>query len=594
MSAVRKKLRLGDLLVENRIISQLQLESALADQRKSGRKLGKTLVDLGLITEDALLTFLSRQLGVPFVELASYQLEPAVVAMLPEIYARRFRAIALKDKGDALLVGMSDPTNIFAFDELARVLGRSIDVAVVREQELLDTIERVYKQTDRISGIAEQLSDELKEGDFDVAQLAAGADLSEAPVVKLLHTLFQAAVHARASDIHIEPDEAVLRIRQRVDGVLQEQVLNEKRIAPALVQRLKLMSNLDIAEKRLPQDGRFSIRVGEKVVDVRVSTMPLQHGESIVMRLLDQSEGVKDLDSLGMPPAVLRRFSTAIQRPHGMVVVTGPTGSGKTSTLYAGLKLLNEAKTKIVTVEDPVEYRLPRVNQVQINTQIGLTFGRVLRTTLRQDPDIILVGEMRDQETVEIGLRAAITGHLVMTTLHTNDAVSSITRLLDLGAPHYLLASALHAVIAQRLVRRICTNCAEPSEPVGATLAWLRLKTGTQQPVGRWLRGAGCTECNNTGYKGRIGVYEMLAVDSAMSAALGGNDIVAFGNLARASAGFRSLELAAIDYAAEGITSLEEAIRLAAESLTTLEEDETSTLLTEAANALEVTEATSA
>jgi MSHA biogenesis protein MshE len=574
MSAVRKKLRLGDLLVENRIISQLQLDAALDEQRKSGRKLGKIMVDHGYLTEDALLIFLSRQLGVPFVELAHYQFEPDVIAVLPEIYARRFRAVALKDKGDSLLVGMSDPTNIFAYDELSRIIGRPIDMAVVREQELLDTIERVYKQTDRISGIAEQLSDELKEGDFDVAQLAAGADLSEAPVVKLLHTLFQAAVGARASDIHIEPDESVLRIRQRVDGVLQEQILNERRIAPALVQRLKLMAQLDISEKRLPQDGRFSIRVGERVIDVRVSTMPLQHGESVVMRLLDHTEGVKDLGALGMPPAILRRFLSVIQRPHGMVVVTGPTGSGKTSTLYSGLKVLNEAKSKIVTVEDPVEYRLPRVNQVQVNPQIGLTFARVLRTTLRQDPDIILVGEMRDQETVEIGLRAAITGHLVLTTLHTNDAISTISRLLDMGAPSYLLASALHAVIAQRLVRRLCAECAVDDPPSGAALGWLRLKTGEATPSGQWQRGEGCHACNNTGYKGRIGVYELLSVTAAMSTALAAGDFVEFAELARASPGFRPLEMAAIDYAAIGITSVEEAMRVAAESILHLDDDD--------------------
>jgi MSHA biogenesis protein MshE len=592
VNIARKKLRLGDLLVESKIISQLQLDTALEEQRKLGRKLGRILVDKGYLTEDGLLTFLSRQLAVPFVELSHYQFEPAVIALLPEIYARRFRAIALKDKGDSLLLGMSDPTNLFAYDELARIIGRPIDIAVVREQELLDIIERVYKQTDRISGIAEQLSDELREGDFDVAQLAADADLSEAPVVKLLHTLFQAAVQARASDIHIEPDESVLRIRQRIDGVLLEQVLNERRIAPALVQRLKLMSQLDIAEKRLPQDGRFSIKVGDRLIDVRVSTMPLQHGESVVMRLLDHREGVKDLDALGMPANILRRFMTSIRRPHGMVVVTGPTGSGKTSTLYSALKLLNEARSKIVTVEDPVEYRLPRVNQIQVNPQIGLTFARVLRTTLRQDPDIILVGEMRDQETVEIGLRAAITGHLVLTTLHTNDAISTISRLLDMGAPNYLLASALHAVIAQRLVRKVCGNCAQPEQPTGAALGWLRLKTGQQEPTGLWRRGTGCHQCSNTGYRGRIGIYEMLVVSPAMSTALAAGDFVGFAELGRSSPGYRSLELAALDRAAEGVTSIEEAIRVAAESLLAGDESEDEDLLPAPSAPLEPAELT--
>ena len=567
MNISRKKLRLGDLLVENRIIQQADLDAALEEQRKFGRKLGRILIDKGHLTEEALLSFLSHQLGVPFVELADIQFEPALVHLLPEVYARRFRALVLEERGNALLIGMADPTNLFAYDELARILARPMEIAVVREQELIDVIERVYKQNDRISGIAEQLNDELREGDFDAIQFSADADMSEAPVVKLLHTLFQTAVQQRASDIHIEPDENLLRIRQRVDGVLLEQTLNEKRIAPALVQRLKLLAELDIAEKRLPQDGRFSMTVGERQIDVRVSTMPLQHGESVVMRLLDHREGVKNLDSLGMPPALLRRFTNAIRRPHGMVVVTGPTGSGKTSTLYSALKLLNEARSKIVTVEDPVEYRLPRINQVQVNSQIGLTFARVLRTTLRQDPDIILVGEMRDQETVEIGLRAAITGHLVLTTLHTNDAIGTISRLLDMGAPHYLLASALHAVVAQRLVRRICRNCAQPDQPTGAALGWLRMKTGQQEPAGLWQRGAGCHQCNNTGYRGRLGIYELLSVSPAMSAALAAGDFESFSALARTGNGYRPLDLAALDRAAEGLTSIEEAMRVAAEGL---------------------------
>lgn len=564
MSAVRKKLRLGELLVENRIISQQQLDAALAEQQRSGRKLGRILVDSAYLTEDALLSFLSQQLNLPFVELVHYRFEPQVVRLIPEIHARRFRAIALKDKGTTVQVGLSEPTNIFAYDELSRIIGRPIEVAVVREQELLDALERVYAQTDRISGIAEQLSDELKEGDFDVDQLAAGADLSDAPVVKLLHTLFQAAVQARASDIHIEPDETVLRIRQRIDGVLHEQVLNEKRIAPALVQRLKLMSNLDIAEKRLPQDGRFSLRVSDRLIDVRVSTMPLQFGESVVMRLLDQSEGVRDLEALGMPASLLERFRHVITRPHGMVVVTGPTGSGKTSTLYSALKYLNAPEVKIITVEDPVEYRLPRVNQVQVNAQVGLSFARVLRTTLRQDPDIVLVGEMRDQETVEIGLRAAMTGHLVLTTLHTNDAVSTVSRLLDMGAAPYLLASSINAVLAQRLVRRICAYCVRDDELSGAARAWVSARGGATEG---YKRGEGCHQCNNTGYRGRLGVYEMLEIDTAMGQALASGDLAGFTRLARTSRGLRPLPLAALDFALAGHTTVAEAMRIAADDL---------------------------
>ena len=563
---VRKKLRLGDLLVEHKIISQTQLEAALADQKKSGRKLGQILIENGYLREDALLTLLSQQLNVPFVELAHYKFEPSVVKLIPEILARRFRAIALKDKGATILVGMSDPTNIFAFDELARVINRPLDLAVVREQELLDTLDRIYRQSEQITGFAEQLSDELEASDYDVNQLAAGADLTEAPVVKLLHSLFQDAVQMKASDIHIEPDDTVLRIRQRIDGLLHEQVLNEKRIAPALVQRLKLMSNLDISEKRLPQDGRFSIRVANRNIDVRISTMPLQTGESVVMRLLDQSEGVRDLEQLGMPPALLGRFRNAIRRPHGMVVVTGPTGSGKTSTLYSALKLLNEPDVKIITAEDPIEYRLPRVNQVQVNAQIGLTFARVLRTTLRQDPDIVLIGEMRDQETAEIGLRAAMTGHLVLSTLHTNDAISTISRLLDMGAQGYLLASSLHAVLAQRLIRRICDQCIGPDQLTPLSRAWVQMKAGLEAVNGGFYRGAGCHRCNNTGYKGRIGVYELLEIDHGLGQAITRGDNVEFAALARRSAAYRPLDLAALDFAQAKITTVAEAMRVSADS----------------------------
>jgi MSHA biogenesis protein MshE len=563
---LRKKVRIGELLVENKVISQQQLETALASQKKSGRRLGHILVESGYLREESLLTFVSQQLKIPFVELAHYKFEPDTTKLISEIHARRFRAIALKTKADSVLVGMSDPTNIFAFDELTRVVGRPLELAVVREQELLDALDQVYRQSEQISGFAEQLSEELKESDFDVDQLAIGADLTDAPVVKLLHSLFQDAVHMKASDIHIEPDESLLRIRQRIDGVLHEQVLNEKRIAPALVQRLKLMANLDISEKRLPQDGRFSIRVSDRNIDIRMSTMPLQTGEAVVMRLLDQSEGVRDLEQLGMPPAVMSRFQHAIRRPHGLVLVTGPTGSGKTSTLYSALKLLNDAEVKIITVEDPVEYRLPRVNQVQVNAQIGLTFARVLRTTLRQDPDIVLVGEMRDQETAEIGLRAAMTGHLVLSTLHTNDAISTVSRLLDMGAQGFLLAASLHAVIAQRLVRRICTQCSTDDllEPLAQT--WVNSKLGRSAQGVSYRRGVGCHACNNTGYKGRIGVYELLEMTPALAQTLTRGDGVGFAELAKQAAGYRPLDLVALDYAAAHWTTVSEAMRVSADA----------------------------
>jgi MSHA biogenesis protein MshE len=560
----RIKIRLGDLLVAQKIISAEQLESALADQKKSGRKLGRILIENNYISEDRLLEFLSRQLNVPLVDLLHFKLDPEITKIIPEIHARRFRALALKRVADGVLVGMSDPTNIFAYDELTRLIGKPIKLAVVREADLLKTIDTVYRHTEQITGFAQELREELSESDFDIQDLAA-ADVADAPVVKLLQMLFDDAIQIKASDIHIEPDENVLRIRQRIDGVLQEHVLNEKRIAAALVLRLKLMASLDISEKRLPQDGRFSVKVRGHTIDVRMSTMPVQYGESVVMRLLDQSQGVLNLHELGMPDDMRRRFEHIIHRPHGMVLVTGPTGSGKTTTLYAALQLLNLPENKIITVEDPVEYRLPRINQVQVNTAIELTFARVLRSALRQDPDIILVGEMRDEETCEIGLRAAMTGHLVLSTLHTNDAISTINRLLDMGAAGYLLAAALHAILAQRLVRKICPGCVQSAELEPQAVAWLRNNGRFDPAATAFKRGNGCHQCNNTGYAGRIGVYELLELNEAMVLALTHGDSAEFALHARRAPGYRPLDEVALDYAVAGMTTVDEVLRVSAD-----------------------------
>jgi len=561
----KKKIRIGDLLVEHKIISETQLQNALAEQKKSGLKLGRTLIALGYLGEDQLLEFLSRQLQIPFIDLKHYKYKPDTVRLIPETLARRYRVVVLDAAQETVLVGMADPTDIFAYDELARILKRPIREAVVREADLLRTIDQVYRRTEEITSLAEELSEELSETDFDLATLAQGSDVTEAPVVKLLQSIFEDAIQVGASDIHIEPDEFVLRIRQRIDGVLHEQVMKEKRIATALVSRLKLMSGLDISEKRLPQDGRFNIRVKDRSIDVRVATMPIQYGESVVMRLLDQSGGILDLDQVGMPADILQRFRRNIHRPHGMVLVTGPTGSGKTTTLYAALSEVNSPEKKIITVEDPVEYRLPRVNQVQVHTKIGLGFANVLRTALRQDPDIILVGEMRDQETAEIGLRAAITGHLVLSTLHTNDAISTAIRLIDMGIPGYMVATALQAIIAQRLVRRICDSCTAPYTPEAQEQAWLRNLLGAQADGLQFRRGSGCPHCNNTGYHGRIGVFELLELDQPMADALRRDDSAAFGQAVRANPSFRPLALNALDYAVAGITTLEEVLRVAGE-----------------------------
>ena len=562
--APKKKIRLGDLLVEHGLITQDQLMQALAEQKSSGHKLGRVLIEKGYVKEDKVLELVSRQLQIPYIDLKRYQFEQETIKLIPEMVSRRYRAIALKAMPDgALLVGMADATDIFGFDEIAKVVKRPILQAVVKEADLVEAIDMVYRRQSQISNLAEELHSELSATDIDLAQLVQSEDVTNAPVVKLLQSIFEDAVQIGASDIHIEPDDQVLRIRQRIDGVLQEQVMKEKRIAPALVSRLKLMAGLNISERRIPQDGRFNIRVHGRSIDVRVSTMPIQAGESVVMRLLDQSGNMLQLEHLGMSQHILQRFRANILRPFGMVLVTGPTGSGKTTTLYSALSELNEASKKIITVEDPVEYRLPRINQVQVNPRIGLSFASVLRAALRQDPDIVLVGEMRDQETAEIGLRAAMTGHLVLSTLHTNDSISTVHRLLDMGAEGYLVASALRAVVAQRLVRKICDSCKVPHQPDAQDLAMISGLLGSQHAHAKFHRGDGCSHCNNTGYHGRIGVFEFLELDEDLADALRREDASAFARHARQSRGYRSFAQHALDYALQGITTFEEVIRVA-------------------------------
>ena len=561
MQRPRLKMRLGDLLVHEQIISAPQLQQALTQQQQTGRKLGATLTELKFLSEQQLLQFLAQQLNVPFLDIAQKRIDPKAVQLLPEVQARRFRALVLEDHGNKVLVGMSDPADLAALDQIAALLApRQIELAVVRESQLIEAFDTLYRRTKEIESFASQLKAEHGEdSDLDLAALDEQAD-ADNTIVKLLQSIFEDAVQVKASDIHIEPDEKVLRIRQRVDGVLQENILNQVSIASALVLRLKLMANLDISEKRLPQDGRFQINVKAHRIDVRISTMPVQYGESVVMRLLDQSAGLLHLEETGMPAPLLAKLRRLIKSPHGMILVTGPTGSGKTTTLYGLLSELNQQGSKIITVEDPVEYRLPRVNQVQVNHKIGLTFANVLRTTLRQDPDIIMVGEMRDQETAEMGLRGALTGHLVLSTLHTNDAVTSTLRLIDMGAAPYLVASALRAIIAQRLVRRLCDYCKQPYQPDELESSWLRHHKASTDA--RYWHAPGCQSCNQSGYKGRFGVFELLIITKPLADALRRDDTAGFAQLALHSEGFTSLGTMALHYAQQGMTSLDEVIRV--------------------------------
>ncbi|ASZ51010.1 GspE/PulE family protein [Vibrio parahaemolyticus] len=558
---IQLRKRLGDLLVEEGIVSEDQIQQALSAQRSTGQKLGDALIDLGFITEKQMLEFLSQQLGLPLIDLGRAPVDADAVQILPEVHARRLRAMVVARNGDTLRVAMSDPADLFTQESLMNLLGEyNLEFIIASERQLISSFDRYYRRTKEIASFAEQLQAEhqdVQSFDYGIDE----ADSEEVTVVKLVNSMFEDAVQVGASDIHIEPDDKVLRLRQRVDGVLHETILNEVNIASALVLRLKLMAHLDISEKRLPQDGRFNIKVRGQSIDIRMSTLPTQYGESVVMRLLNQSSGLRPLEESGLPPELLARLRRQLSRPHGMILVTGPTGSGKTTTLYGALSELNEPGKKIITAEDPVEYRLPRITQVQINSKIDLTFSRVLRTFLRQDPDIILIGEMRDQETVEIGLRAALTGHLVLSTLHTNDAVDSALRMIDMGAPGYLVASAVRAVVAQRLVRRVCPDCKTQDHLDESRQQWLAGRFPNQVGV-TFHRGAGCQNCNLTGYRGRIGVFEMLELEHEMMDKLRANDAVGFAQAARRSENYKPLLASAMELALQGAVSLDEVMTL--------------------------------
>ncbi|HEY6773244.1 MAG TPA: GspE/PulE family protein [Oxalicibacterium sp.] len=557
-----EKVRLGEILVQQKLLSEDQLAFSLEEQKRTGRKLGRVFVENGLVSEEQISHAIARQLDIPYINIKFYNLHADTVRMVPETVARRFRAIVLEDRGNTLLIGMADPTDLFAYDEIARTIKRDIELAVVTESELLHAIDRIYRRTEEITDFARELEQDLGDNHVDFGAQTLAPGLEEAPVVKLLQSVFDDATQVRASDIHIEPQESRLQIRFRIDGVLHLQTEADIKIAAPLALRLKLMSDLDISEKRLPQDGRFVIRVRNHQIDVRISTMPTQYGESVVMRLLNQGGSMLMLDSIGMPAEMVKRLRRIIHRPNGLVLVTGPTGSGKTTTLYGALAELNTAERKLITVEDPVEYRLPGINQVQINEKIDLSFSRVLRSALRQDPDVVLVGEMRDQETAQIGMRAALTGHLVLSTLHTNDAVSTPIRLLDMGVPYYMVASSLQAVLAQRLVRVICESCITDYEPLPAEREWLQTELGDAVVSHRYKHGRGCTHCNGTGYRGRTGVYEMLEMTSAVAHAANSEDHTDFIRVAREQLAGQTLRHHAVSLVTSGKTTVSEAMRI--------------------------------
>lgn len=557
-----EKVRLGEILVEQNLISADDLNKSLEEQKRTGRKLGRIFVDSGYVTEIQISEALARQLKIPFIDIQLFNTKTEIINKLPEAQARRFRCVVLEDRGGTYLVGMVDPTDFFAYDEIVRLLRRDIELAVIQEGSLLLLIDRSYRRTDEISNLALELGQDLGDAAIDFAEIGLTGNAEEAPVVKLLQTIFEDAVQVRASDIHIEPQEHKLHIRFRIDGVMHLQTVADLKISSALSLRLKLMSGLDISEKRLPQDGRFAVKVKQQAVDVRISSMPTQYGESVVMRLLIQNTSGFSLEKLGMPADMLVRFRKLINRPSGMVLVTGPTGSGKTTTLYAALSELNSTSNKIITVEDPVEYRLPGINQVQVNDKIDLSFSRVLRSTLRQDPDIILVGEMRDQETAQIGLRAAMTGHLVLSTLHTNDAISTPIRMIDMGAPRFMVAMSVLAVVAQRLLRLVCNNCAETYTIEAFEHAWLQHELGTEVYQHQYVHGKGCSICNGTGYHGRVGVYELLEMNNELIEAANHHDPNHFIKLGKQHMAGKTLRKSAVDLVIQKRTTIAEAMRI--------------------------------
>ena len=563
----RPKLRLGDMLVTQGVITAAQLTGALAEQKRSGRRLGRVLIEDLAVSEDSIALVLSQQLKLPYVELTLDMVDTRIVKLIAEAVARRFHVLPMDEAGPVIRLGMANPTDYQALDEVQRLINRELDPVVVTETRLNAVLDRLYSKSEEISGLAKELELEVGGAAHDGGAGPAATSADDAPVAKLLQTLFEDALRSRASDIHVEPQERKLQIRFRIDGALTIHTEAESRIAPAVVQRLKLMSGLDIAERRLPQDGRFVARVRNHAVDMRISSMPTQFGESVVLRLLPQQGGLLALDRLGMPAPVLARVRDVISQAQGMLLVTGPTGSGKTTTLYGALAELNAPEAKIITVEDPVEYRLPGINQVQVNEKIGLSFATVLRSTLRQDPDIVLVGEMRDRDTVETGLRAAMTGHMVLSTLHTNDAISTPLRLLDMGAARYLVATSLRLVLAQRLVRTVCPECSKPHQPNAQESAFLRAMLGRERPLTGLMQGAGCGNCNGTGYLGRHGVYELLDMTPEVVTELNGDDPQAYLNAARRAIGTNSLAHHACDLVLAGVTTAREVMRAVGRNL---------------------------
>ncbi len=553
---------IGQLLIEARLIDENALQRAVLQQKNLGGSLTGNLVKTGALTEDALLGFLSRHYGAPSYDLKSYEPDPALTRLIPGDVATRFMALPVARSGRRLVVAMANPSNIFAIDDIKFITGYEVEPHVATEAALKKALDRAYDSAGTMADVMKGMEEELSVvEDDDSAEAEAGLSAAdEAPIVKLVNSLIADAVRKGASDIHIEPYEKAMRVRFRIDGVLQEMMAPPMKFKAAILSRLKIMAELDIAERRVPQDGRIKIKVLNRTIDLRVSSLPTIFGEKIVMRILDKSNLNIDLEKLGFEPASMKEFVSAIANPYGMVLVTGPTGSGKTTTLYSALSRVNTPEVNVMTAEDPVEYNLDGINQVLVNDDIGLTFAAALKAFLRQDPNIIMVGEIRDLDTGSIAVKAALTGHLVLSTLHTNDAPSAIGRMIDMGVEPFLVASSVNLILAQRLVRKVCAACKRPITLSQEVLNELQLDP-EEAARATFFEGAGCVECNNTGYRGRQGVYEVMPMTTGI------RDLV----LERASAneikrlaieqGMLTLRRDALEKLKRGLTSVEEVLK---------------------------------
>jgi len=502
----RQPKQLGQILLEQGLISEEHLQRALDEHRNTPKSLGRVLIDLGYIRERDLVRALAEQVGLEFVDLTEYRIDPAATALLPEALCRRYRALPIGEEDGKLLVAMSDPANVYALDDIRTITGRDVRPVVATANDVEQSIQRFSGMGEQVEALATEAADALD----TEAGVTVEAAVEDAPIVKLVQAIMTQAAADRASDVHIEPTETDVRVRFRVDGVLHEVMHSPKSIQGGLISRLKVMGDLNIAEKRIPQDGRVSLRVNNRSLDLRLATLPTVHGEKIVIRILDKTNALLHLSELGFLPQAFESYERSFRKPYGAILVTGPTGSGKSTTLYATLNIVNSIDRHIVTVEDPVEYRLPGVNQIQVNPKAGLTFASALRSILRADPDIILIGEIRDRETAMIAVESALTGHLVLSSLHTNDAPSAITRLIEMQVETFLVGSAIDCVVAQRLARKLCEKCKQAYAPEERELIEAGFAESRVPDLGLFFRPSGCQSCSNTGYRGRIGLYEVM------------------------------------------------------------------------------------